>query len=896
MSNSAPIILVDGSSYLFRAYYALPPLTNSRGMPTGAIYGVINMLRKLIKDYSPEHIAVVFDPKGKTFRHDLYPEYKANRMETPADLVPQFEPLYAAIRALGLPLVIKDGVEADDVIGTLAVQAEALGYSTLISTGDKDMAQLVNDQVTLINTMNNKLYDRQAVIDKFGVPPESIVDYLALVGDSVDNVPGVPKVGPKTAAKWLNEYHTLDNLIQHANDIKGKVGENLRQSLELLSLSRELVTIKTDVELDVSPTDFVPAAQDTATLQQLFSELEFKNWLVEVSEPETLQSTNAATATAYKTILNLSEWSVLLKQLQQAQQIALDTETTSLDAMQAKLVGLSVATNEVAAYVPLAHDYPGAPEQCDAQKVLDDLQPLLTDKTKTIIGQNLKYDLKVLKKAGVEVHAVMRDTMLESYVLNSAVARHDMDSLAMRHLNRSTITFAEVAGKGSKQKTFNEVAIDAAAAYAAEDAEITLALDNVLYSQVKSDAATEKVFREIEMPLMPVLMQMEFRGVLIDAALLQQQSGELEKKISTLKGQIFQQAGSEFNIDSPKQLQQVLFEHLQLPVLQKTPTGQASTAEPVLQELAHDYEIPALILEYRSLSKIKSTYVDKLPLLINPGTGRVHTNYNQAVTSTGRLSSNEPNLQNIPVRTEEGRRIRQAFVAPTQYKIVAADYSQIELRLMAHLSKDPGLLQAFSENLDVHSATAAEVFSVPLDQVTPLQRRNAKAINFGLIYGMSAWGLSRQLKISREEAQQYIDVYFNRYPGVHDYMEKARLQASQSGYVDTLLGRRLYIEEIHSKNAQRRNAAERQAINAPLQGSAADIIKKAMLCIDHWLQQSDIEVHMIMQVHDELVFEIKETVLETAVAKIRDCMQSAIDLDVPLIVDIGVGDNWNEAH
>lgn len=896
MSDSTkPLILVDGSSYLFRAFYALPPLTNSEGMPTGAIYGVLNMIRRLMREYTPSYIAVVFDPKGKTFRNDLYEAYKANRTKMPDDLSVQIAPLHEAIQALGLPLIVVDGVEADDVIGTLAKQAEAVGMQTIISTGDKDMAQLVNEHVTLINTMNNTTLQTAQVKEKFGVLPQQMIDYLALVGDTVDNVPGVPKVGPKTAVKWLDAYGSLDEIMAHADQITGKVGENLRESLPQLPLSRELVTIKTDVTLPFKPVDLKLTPPKKSTLLNLFKTLEFKNWLQELTNDEALSQEQKPVS--YHVLLSESAFKEWLAKLHAAKVFSFDTETTSLDAMRAELVGVSfsVAPDE-AAYVPLGHDYTDVPIQLDKAMVCDALAPILLDQQKTIIGQNLKYDIKILRNQGLEMGAHLRDTMLESYVLNSTSARHDMDTLAMKYLAKNTIKFEDIAGKGAKQLTFNQVLIEDAGPYAAEDADVTMALDQKLFPTITEQPSLKKVFEEIEMPLMPILADMEYRGVLIDTQMLVSQSKDIEKQLKQIQKKIYKLADEEFNIDSPKQLQDILYNKLKLPILKKTPKGQPSTAEPVLQELALDFPMPEWILSYRSLAKLKSTYTDKLPEMVNPKTGRVHTHYNQAVTATGRLSSRDPNLQNIPVRSEMGRKIRQAFVAPPGYKILAADYSQIELRIMAHLSQDPTLIKAFSNNHDVHSATAAEVFGVSLDAVTSEQRRRAKAINFGLMYGMSAYGLSRQLNIPRSDAQEYIDVYFHRYPKVQAYMTQAREKAAEQGYVETLYGRRLYVPEIHSTNTQRRMAAERQAINAPLQGSAADIIKVAMICIAKWLKASQFNVNMIMQVHDELVFEVDETILEAATKGIQACMETSSQLTVPLSVAIGVGVNWDEAH
>ena len=890
-----PVILVDGSSYLFRAFHALPPLNNSKGQPTGAIYGVLNMLKKLINDFQPEHIAIVFDPKGKTFRHDIYPEYKANREAMPDDLRIQIKPLFEAIEALGLPLVIVDGVEADDVIGTIVKAAEIKDQKILISTGDKDMAQLVDNKVTLINTMSGKKLNPDGVKEKFGVMPELIIDYLALMGDAVDNIPGVPKVGPKTAAKWLNQYGSLDGVVEHADEITGKVGENLRNHLEELPLSRELVTIKCDVTFNFSMQLLTPRQADSKKLTEIFSDLEFKKWLSELQSP--VEKIQDAVTLNYSEILMQSDFEVWLKKLKSADYFSIDTETTSLDPMSAELVGISFSVKPgEAAYVPLAHDYLGAPDQLDRESVLQLLKPLLEDPKQIIVGQNLKYDYKILANCGIKIQAKMWDTLLESYVLDSSSARHDMDTLALKYLNRDTIKFTDVAGKGAKQLTFNQVALEEAVPYAAEDADVALQLHQCLEPLFSDEDHFKQVLEELEWPLMPVLANMEFYGVLIDKEMLLAQSLELEKKVLTLQKKIYDLAGEEFNISSTKQLGNILFEKLKIPVLKKTPTGKPSTSEDVLQELSTDYPMPQLILEYRSYSKLKSTYTDKLPEQINPKTQRVHTNYIQTGTSTGRLASKDPNLQNIPVRSEEGRKIRKAFIAPPAHKILAADYSQVELRIMAHLSKDPGLVKAFEKGLDVHASTAAEVFGIDIADVTSEHRRRAKAINFGLMYGMSSFGLAKQLGIGRKEAQEHIDVYFSRYPSVHGYMEAAREKAAEQGYVETLFGRRLYVSEINSRNAMRRKGAERAAINAPLQGTAADIIKLAMLCVDKWLEQSTIDVKMIMQVHDELVFEVADHAVEQATNEVRRCMESAAKLSVPLVVDIGVGNNWDEAH
>ncbi len=894
-----PLILVDGSSYLFRAYHAMPNLTNSAGEPTGAVYGVINMLRKLLKDYDPERIAVVFDAKGPTFRNEMYAEYKANRPPMPEDLAAQIPAIHAIIEAMGLPLLVVEGVEADDVIGTLARQAVAQGVPVVISTGDKDMAQLVNDHVTLVNTMTDTISDREAVIEKFGVPPERITDYLALIGDTVDNVPGVPKVGPKTAAKWLQQYGSLENLIQHADEIKGKVGENLRASLEQLPLSQELVTIRTDVPLDVSIDDLRRRAPDKDRLIDLFRRYEFKSWLAELLDEQdgNGEAAEAMAEARYVAIHDAQELDAWLARLQAAELFAFDLETTSLDYMAAEIVGCSFAVEPgEAAYVPLAHAYEGVPDQLDRDTVLERLRPLLEDSGQAKLGQHLKYDMNVLASYGIELRGIAYDTMLESYVLDPSGSRHDMDTLALKYLGYRTVHYEDIAGKGAKQKSFDQIDIDAAAPYAAEDADITLRLHQTLWPRLQAIPSLEKVFREIEMPLVPVLSRMERRGVLLDVKLLEEQSKAFAKRLRELEEEAWTLAGEEFNLGSPKQLQAILFGKLGLPVLAKTPKGQPSTAESVLQELAQDYELPRIILEHRSLSKLKSTYTDKLPKQVNPRTGRVHTSYHQAVTATGRLSSSDPNLQNIPVRTEEGRRIRRAFIAPAGYRLLAADYSQIELRIMAHLSGDEGLLKAFAEGQDIHRATAAEVFGVPPEQVTADMRRSAKAINFGLIYGMSAFGLARQLDVDRTTAQQYIDLYFARYPGVKAFMEKTREQAREQGYVETVFGRRLYIQDIKSANAARRQYAERTAINAPMQGTAADIIKRAMIALDRLIESEGLDVNMIMQVHDELVFEVAADLVADVEDRIREVMVQAAELRVPLEVDIGVGDNWDEAH
>ncbi len=894
-----PLVLVDGSSYLFRAFHALPPLENSKGQATGAIYGVINMLNKLVEEYRPEHIAVVFDAKGKTFRNDLYEEYKAHRPPMPDELRSQIEPLYEIVEALGYPMIIVPGVEADDVIGTYAKQASEQKIDTLISTGDKDLAQLVNPHVTLINTMNNLVMDETGVQEKFDVPPSAIIDYLALMGDTSDNIPGVPKVGPKTAAKWLKQYGTLDNLIAHADEIKGKVGESLREHLDQLPLSRDLTTIKCDVELEHKIDELNMRPPQLDKLKQMYSDLEFKSWLANLSADDDETDPVDAPAeveTSYETVLDKKEFEAWLKKLNEAEQFAFDTETTSLDYMKARIVGVSFAVKiGEAAYVPFGHDYLDAPEQLSEQDVLGALKPLLEDANKAKIGQNLKYDAHVLINHDIALKGIAQDTMLESYVLDST-RRHNMDDMALRLLGRETTHFEDVAGKGVKQLTFNQIALEQAGPYAAEDADITLQLHKKLSTELEKIPKLQSVYQDIELPLLSVLLKIERNGVKIDAAMLQVQSQQLAERMKEVESQAYEEAGETFNLASPKQLSAILFEKLEIPSAKKTRTGQYSTAESVLQELAEEYTLPKLILEHRSLSKLKSTYTDKLPLQINEKTGRVHTSYNQTVAATGRLSSTDPNLQNIPIRSEEGRRIRQAFVAPEGYKMLAADYSQVELRIMAHLSGDENLLKAFAEGIDVHRATAAEVFGVALDEVEAEQRRAAKAINFGLIYGMSAFGLAKQLNIGRYEAQDYIDVYFTRYPGVKAYMDQTREQAHEQGYVETVFGRRLYLPEINSRNGQRRQYAERTAINAPMQGTAADIIKRAMISVDAALSASNIDAKVVMQVHDELVVEVLEKDVEALADLLRMEMESAATLKVPLVVDIGIGDNWDEAH
>ncbi|MHB1946686.1 MAG: DNA polymerase I [Gammaproteobacteria bacterium] len=893
--TSKPLILVDGSSYLYRAFHAMPALTNSKGAPTGAVYGVINMLRKLLTDYEPEHIAVVFDAKGRTFRDDLYDKYKANRKAMPEDLVPQIEPIHQIIRALGLPLLMIEGVEADDVIGTLAKEAEKHGVNTLISTGDKDLAQLVNPHVTLVNTMTNSVLNPETVKEKFGIPPELIIDYLTLVGDSVDNIPGVPQVGPKTAVKWLLEYGSLDNIIKNADNIKGKVGENLRASLAHIPLSKTLATIKIDLDLKVKPDDLKRINPDLETLSKLYQELEFKTWLADILEKGTKK--NEDKHANYETLFTQEQFDVWLKKLSEAELFAFDTETTSLNYMDAEVIGVSFAIESgKAAYLPFGHNYENAPQQLSRDEVIKKLKPLLENSTRKIIGHNLKYDIEVLANHEINLRGIAYDTMLQSYILDSSSNKHGMDSLALKYLGWRTIPYEEVAGKGVKQIPFNQIPIEQAARYASEDADVTLQLHNVLWPRLDKEQGLKHVYEEIELQLIPVLARMERNGVLIDPHMLEIQTAELEKRLLELEEETFLIAGGPFNMSSPKQLQEVLFEKLKLPVLQKTPTGQASTADAVLQELADDFPLPKLIIEHRSLSKLISTYTRRLPEQINQRTQRVHTSYNQTGAATGRLSSSDPNLQNIPIRTKEGRRIRQAFIAPQGKKIISADYSQIELRIMAHISEDPNLLHAFANNLDIHTATAAEILGIPLENVTYEERRNAKAINFGLIYGMSAFGLAKQIGAERHIAQKYIDRYFARYPNVKTYMENTRVQAHTQGFVETLTGRRLYLPEINSSQIPRQKAAERAAINGPLQGTAADIIKRAMISLDTWLQEhKEVDAKMIMQVHDELVFEVAEQDVDKMIEIIRQHMMSAAELKVPLLVSIGVGSNWDAA-
>lgn len=905
MSDSKPpIVLVDGSSYVYRAFHALPPLTNSQGQATGAVKGVVSMLRRLCKDYPHSPVAVIFDAKGKTFRDDIYPQYKANRPPMPDELREQIEPIHEIVKAMGLPFICVPGVEADDVIGTLATQATERGLDVLISTGDKDMAQLVNAHTTLVNTMTETVMDRAGVENKFGVPPELIIDFLALMGDKVDNIPGVAGVGEKTALALLQGLGGLDSIYGALDKVaelefrgSKKMGDKLAVEKEQAYLSYRLATIKTDVALELSPEDLHNAAPDQDALVEWYTRMEFRSWLEDLLDtPEEVLSPQNLRG-EYTTILDQDTLNKWLLDLQAADVFAFDTETTSLDYMEAKIVGLSFAIKPGhAAYVPLAHDYLGAPVQLDRDTVLEQMRPLLEDERHAKVGQNLKYDASVLANHGIVLRGIRFDTMLESYVLDSTATRHDMDSLALKYLGHKTIHFEDVAGKGAKQLSFNQVTIEQAAPYAAEDADITLRLHQTLWPRLQAESGLCRVLQEIELPLVPVLSRIERQGALLSKELLANQSTQLGERMNELQMQAFELAGKEFNLSSPKQLGVILFEELELPVIKKTPKGAPSTAEEVLAELALDYPLPKVLLEYRGLSKLKSTYTDKLPLMINPVTGRVHTSYHQAVTATGRLSSSDPNLQNIPIRTQEGRRIRQAFIAEDGCSIVAADYSQIELRIMAHLSRDKGLLSAFKEGLDVHSATAAEVFDVALEQVSQEQRRKAKAINFGLIYGMSAFGLAKQLQLGRKEAQQYIDRYFERYPGVQEYMDNTRGLAKEQGYVETLFGRRLYLPEINARNKMRAQAAERTAINAPMQGTAADIIKLAMLNVDNYLQADGVGARMIMQVHDELVFEVNNAEVEAVREKICDLMSGAADLAVPLLVEAGVGVNWDEAH
>ncbi|MEM6639487.1 MAG: DNA polymerase I [Pseudomonadota bacterium] len=901
-ANAPPVVLVDGSSYLYRAFHALPSLTASDGTPTGATLGVINMLNKLIADVAPTHMAVIFDAPGKTFRHEQYAEYKANRPSMPPELREQVKTIHTLIGDLGLPLVMIEGVEADDVIGTLARHASESGQPMLISTGDKDMAQLVSPHVTLVNTMSGEVFDDAMVQKKFGVRPNQIIDYLGLVGDTSDNIPGVPKVGPKTAAKWLANYETAEGVIEHAEDIKGKVGDSLREHIDQLRLSRDLATIKCDVDLPVGLDELKRNPANIDALRSAYQSLAFNTLLRQLPDGDDETFEVAAPDASddeprYDIVLAQSDFDAWLDELKKAESFAFDTETTSLDYMAAEIVGVSFAVKTGhAAYVPLTHRYEGAPEQLDRETVLTALKPLLEDADKPKIGHHLKYDAHVLMNHGIALRGIAFDTMVESYVLNSTATRHDMDSVASRYLGRKTVHYEDIAGKGAKQKRFDDIDIVQAGPYAAEDADVTLALHHALWPQLKAEEDLVFIYNTLEQPLIEVLQAMEYGGVLIDTDMLATQSAELTERMAALRDDAYKAAGREFNLGSPKQLQEILFDEQGLPVLRKTPKGQPSTAEDVLQELALDYDLPQLILDYRSLSKLKSTYTDKLPDEVNPRTGRVHTSYHQAVAATGRLSSQGPNLQNIPIRSAEGRRVRQAFVAPEGRRILAADYSQIELRIMAHLSADTSLTTAFAEDRDIHQATAAEVFSVSVDEVSHDQRRSAKAINFGLIYGMSAHGLAKQLSVSRHEAQAYIDLYFERYPGVLRYMDETRAAAHDTGYVETVFGRRLYLPEINSRNGARRQYAERSAINAPMQGTAADIIKQAMISVHRWLIDEAVPATLIMQVHDELVLEVDEDALDEVRSGVVDRMCEAAELAVPLKVDAGVGSNWDEAH
>ena len=919
MSSKTPVILVDGSSYLYRAFHALPPLTNSKGKPTGAVKGVINMMRRLQKDYPESTHVVVFDAKGKTFRDEMYGDYKANRPPMPDDLRLQIEPIHNIIRAMGMPMLVIEGVEADDVIGTLALQATAAEQPVVISTGDKDIAQMVNEHIVMENTMTNTVMDREGVLEKFGIPPELIIDYLALLGDKSDNIPGVPGVGEKTALGLLQGIGGLDDIYARLDEVAGlsfrgakTMAPKLEEHKELAYLSYRLATIKTDVEMDLTIGELQNGEADNSALLALFKEMEFKTWIAELEDGGPIVATPSADSDQpqehsaeaqvpiekdYQTVLTQDELNQWLSQIAEAELVAVDTETTSLDYMKAELVGVSVAVEPGrAAYIPFGHDYLGAPEQLDKDSVLEQLKPLLEDPSIKKVGQNLKYDMSVLAQHGIKLQGIAFDTMLESYVFDSVATRHDMDSLAEKYLQETCISFSEVAGKGAAQLTFNQIALEQAAPYAAEDADITLRLHQCLWPKVQAQPTLETVFNDLELPLLPVLSKIERTGALVDDTLLFQQSQELAERLAELETQAWDLAGQQFNLASPKQLGEILFEKLEIPVLKKTAKGAPSTKEEVLQELALDYPLPKVLLEHRGLAKLKSTYTDKLPTMINPVSKRIHTSYHQAGTATGRLSSSDPNLQNIPVRTPEGRRVRQAFIPATGCKMVAADYSQIELRIMAHLSEDPSLLKAFSEGQDIHRATASEVFAVATEDVTVDMRRSAKAINFGLIYGMSAFGLARQLNIGRKQAAEYIELYFERYPGVQSYMNNIRHSAAELGYVETFFGRRLYLPEISSRNGMRRQAAERTAINAPMQGTAADIIKLAMIHVDDWLTSAELQSRMIMQVHDELVLEVPEAELEIVCQGLIEKMEHAVELLVPLVVDVGVGNNWDEAH
>ena len=904
-TTAPPLVLVDGSSYVYRAFHALPMLTTSKGLNSGAVRGVISMLRRLLLDYPDSPVVAVFDAKGKTFRDAIYTEYKAHRPPMPDELREQIEPIHGIVKAMGLPFICEPGVEADDVIGTLARQASEQGMKVVISTGDKDMAQLVNAHTTLVNTMTDTVMDEAGVEEKFGIPPSLIIDFLALMGDKVDNIPGVPGVGEKTALGLLQGLGGLDDIYANLEQVSElsfrgakTMAEKLAKEKDSAYLSYLLATIKTDVPLENGPKQLFNTAADQQALVDWFTQMEFRSWLdelLDMGEVPVLQAEQIDVD--YDIVTDQPAFDAWLETLAAAELFAFDTETTSLNYMEARVVGVSFAVEPGrAAYVPLAHDYLGAPPQLSREAVLAALKPLLEDETRAKVGQNLKYDASVLANHDITLRGIRFDTMLESYVLDSTATRHDMDSLALKYLGQKTIHFEDVAGKGAKQLSFNQVKVEEAGPYAAEDADITMRLHGTLWPKLEQHAPLAEVLTTLEVPLVPVLSRIERQGALISRELLAQQSSELGQRLQQLQAQAHTLAGQEFNLGSPKQLGHILFEKLQLPVIKKTPKGSPSTAEEVLAELALDYPLPKVLLEYRSLSKLKSTYTDKLPQMVNPVTGRIHTSYHQAVTATGRLSSSDPNLQNIPIRTEEGRRIRQAFIAPAGYKILAADYSQIELRIMAHLSSDTGLLSAFNEGRDVHTATASEVFEVGLESVSTEQRRKAKAINFGLIYGMSAFGLAKQLHLGRNEAQQYIDRYFARYPGVADYMDRTRALAKEQGYVETLFGRRLYLPEINARNKMRVQAAERTAINAPMQGTAADIIKRAMLAVDDWLQQGKADVRMIMQVHDELVFEVATDEVEPVREQVCSLMSQAAELAIPLLVEAGVGDNWDEAH
>ena len=917
---STPVVLVDGSSYLFRAYHAMPPLNNSKGMPTGAIKGVVNMMRSLAKDYANANIVVVFDAKGPTFRNEMYAEYKAHRPPMPDDMRPQIEPIHQIIKAMGLPLLMVSGVEADDVIGTLAAQATAQGIDTLISTGDKDMAQLVSPHVGLVNTMTNTYLDEEGVLAKFGVRPDQIIDYLAIVGDTADNIPGVPGAGPKTAVKWLATYGTLEKLMENADDIGGKIGEKLRNALEFLPLSQALTTIKLDVELEHTLEQLAPKSVDQVALLALYQDLEFRSWanvliqdgvaasslpkgvanapvILETESRVVVPVPAVVTTKHYTTVATLAELAPWLEACRTASVFAFDTETTSLNYMEAQLVGISLCIEAgTAVYVPCGHDYVGAPEQISRPDLIAAIKPMLEDAKQVICGQNLKYDINVLANYDITWQAQIIDSMVQSYVLNSTASRHNMDALAQHYLDYQTVKYIDIAGKGVKQLTFNQIDIEQAGPYAAEDADITLRLAQYFTECLALEPKLAAVYDAIERPLVKVLSRMERIGALVDAKVLGEQSQVIGKRLIELERDAYELAGEVFNLSSTQQLAAILYEKLGIPVTKKTPKGKPSTAEAVLQELAQEYELPKLLLQYRSLSKLKSTYTDKLPLEINPATGRIHTSYHQAVAATGRLSSSDPNLQNIPIRSSEGRQIRQAFIVPKGQVMVAADYSQIELRIMAHLSGDEGLLNAFAAGQDVHKATAAEVFGVTVEQVTSDQRRSAKAINFGLIYGMSAFGLAKQLGISRAQSQDYIGRYFTRYPGVQEYMDQTKTTAAAQGYVETLYGRRLYLPDIKASNAIARQASERTAINAPMQGTAADIIKRAMIKVDDWLASSGLNARMTMQVHDELIFEVDAAQVDTLVAGVKAAMEGAAELLVPLIVDVGVGENWDQAH